>query len=120
MRGNMKQKSYKHEEYKYLVNIYWSDKDGVYVAEVPELPGCATHGSSIKAAATRINDAIEEWIESIEETRYPIPEPISTKKYSGKFVTRIPPEIHRRLTLKATEKGKSLNRFVEEILQEAV
>lgn len=116
----MKQKSYKHEEYKYLVNIYWSDKDGVYVAEVPELPGCATHGSSIKAAAGCINDAIEEWIESARETGYPIPEPMSSKKYSGKFVTRISPEVHRRLTLRAVQKGKSLNRFVEEILKEAV
>lgn len=116
----MKRKSYKHRQYKYLINIYWSEKDQVYVAEVPELPGCATHEDTIEKAAERVNFAIEEWIESAKETGYPIPEPLSTKKYSGRFVARISPEIHRSLTVKAAEKGQSLNRFVEEVLKEAV
>lgn len=113
-------KIYKHSQYKYLINIYWSEKDHVYVAEVPELPGCATHGNTVPQAATRIHDAIEEWIESARETKYPIPEPLSTKRYSGKFVARIAPELHRTLAVKAVQKRKSLNGLVEELLKEAV
>ena len=106
------------KKYKYLVVISWSEQDRAYVAEVPELPGCATHGASLAEASRRVEDAIQSWMEGAKEAGYLIPQPIVTKKYSGKFVTRIDPQLHRRLALKSTEEGKSLNRFVEEVLRE--
>ncbi len=114
----MKVKS-KKNKFKYLVTIAWSEEDQAYVAEAPELPGCATHGSSMNEASQKIEDAIDTWLKGAKESGYSIPEPVTTKIYSGKFITRIDPRLHRQLAIKSIEQGKSLNRFVEEILKEA-
>jgi predicted RNase H-like HicB family nuclease len=107
------------KEYLYIVNVYWSQEDGAFVAEVPELPGCASHGRTRPAAARNVDDAIETWIEGAKESGIKVPEPIATKKFSGKFVTRVEPRVHRALALKAETEGKSLNGFVQEVLEEA-
>lgn len=60
---------------KYEVIIYWSEEDGVFVAEVPELPGCAAHGSTQKAALASAQAAIRLWIDTAKEFGDPIPEP---------------------------------------------
>lgn len=48
-----KSRKYKHEKFKYLVNIEWSEEDEAYLARIPELRGLVTHGDSIKEAAQR-------------------------------------------------------------------
>ena len=48
----------------------------------------------------------------MESSGEPPPTPISAKAYSGKFIVRIPPEVHRALAIKAAEDGISLNRLV--------
>lgn len=113
-------KAKKKGGYKYGVRIYWSPEDDAYVAEVPELLGCATHGATFEEAARNAEDAIESWIMGAKAAGNPIPEPVATKKYSGKFMTRIQPQIHKALALKAEDNGKSLNRLVEEILEKSV
>ncbi len=100
-----------------MVNIRWDEKDRAYVAEVPELPGCATHGKTYEQAVRNAQDAIETWIEGARESKYAIPEPLAERKFSGKFVTRIDPELHRELTLHAKRSGKTLNGLVEEMLE---
>ena len=60
---------------KYEVIIYWSDEDQVFVAEVPELPGCSAHGSTQKAALASARDAIRLWIETAREFGDPVPQP---------------------------------------------
>jgi len=60
---------------KYLVIIYWSEEDGVYIAEVPELPGCMTHGDTQAAALDNANKAIQGWIDTATKFGDPIPEP---------------------------------------------
>jgi predicted RNase H-like HicB family nuclease len=61
--------------HRYEVIIYWSTEDGVYIAEVPELPGCAAHGDSQESALTNVNDAIALWIDTAREFGDPVPEP---------------------------------------------
>jgi predicted RNase H-like HicB family nuclease len=61
--------------YKYEVIIYWSKEDDLFVAEVPELPGCAAHGNSQEAALAHAQDAIRGWIDTAREFGDPIPEP---------------------------------------------
>ena len=61
--------------YKYEVIVYWSTEDGVFVAEVPELPGCAAHGESAEAAVKSAQRAIRLWIDTAKEFGDPIPEP---------------------------------------------
>jgi predicted RNase H-like HicB family nuclease len=60
---------------KYEVIIYWSDEDQVFVAEVPELPGCSAHGATQEAALASAQEAIRLWIETAREFGDPIPEP---------------------------------------------
>ena len=61
--------------HKYEVIIYWSNEDQVFVAEVPELPGCMAHGDSKAAALTNADEAIQLWIDTAQEFGDPIPEP---------------------------------------------
>jgi predicted RNase H-like HicB family nuclease len=60
---------------KYEIILYWSDKDKLYVAEVPELPGCSAHGKSREEALEQISQAIQLWVETAKEFGDPIPEP---------------------------------------------
>lgn len=60
---------------KYEIIIYWSDEDGVYIADVPELPGCMAHGSTQAAALKNAQDAIGLWIDTAMEFNDPIPVP---------------------------------------------
>ena len=61
--------------FKYEIILYWSNADDAFVAEVPELPGCAAHGDSQENALKNINQAMELWIDTAKEAGDPIPEP---------------------------------------------
>ena len=60
---------------KYEIIIYWSGEDDAFVAEVPELPGCAAHGASQELALANAQQAIQLWVETAREFGDPIPEP---------------------------------------------
>ncbi|HEV3202625.1 MAG TPA: type II toxin-antitoxin system HicB family antitoxin [Bryobacteraceae bacterium] len=60
---------------KYEVIIYWSEQDAAFIAEVPELPGCAAHGPTQEDALSNALDAIRLWIDTAKEFGDPIPEP---------------------------------------------
>jgi predicted RNase H-like HicB family nuclease len=60
---------------KYEVIIYWSEEDAAFIAEVPELPGCAAHGPTQEDALSNALDAIRLWIDTAKEFGDPIPEP---------------------------------------------
>ncbi|MBQ4256220.1 MAG: type II toxin-antitoxin system HicB family antitoxin [Oscillospiraceae bacterium] len=68
--------------YKYEIIIYWSDEDSAYIAEVPELAGCAADGQSVAQAAENVNTAIEEWIETAKMLGRTIPEPRGRLAYA--------------------------------------
>ena len=60
---------------KYEVIIYWSEEDRAFIAEVPELPGCAADGQTHREALTNVQVVIKEWIETAQELGRPIPQP---------------------------------------------
>ncbi|MBI4786135.1 MAG: type II toxin-antitoxin system HicB family antitoxin [Chloroflexi bacterium] len=60
---------------RYEVIIYWSDEDRAFIAEVPELPGCAADGTTYKDALANLEVIIQEWIETAKELGHPIPQP---------------------------------------------
>jgi predicted RNase H-like HicB family nuclease len=60
---------------KHGVIIYWSDEDGAFVAEAPELPGCMAHGATQEGALGNALDAIRLWLDTAREFGDPIPEP---------------------------------------------
>ncbi len=59
----------------YSMLIQWEPLDQIYVAIVPELPGCMTHGKTYEEAVIQCQDAIETWIEGSKELGLPIPQP---------------------------------------------
>ncbi len=65
--------------HKYEIIIYWSDKDQLFIAEVPELPGCNAHGITQKEALHNIEDAIDLWLETAKEFGHSIPQPKGRK-----------------------------------------
>jgi predicted RNase H-like HicB family nuclease len=62
-------------ELRYEVIIYWSDADDAFIAEVPELPGCAADGKTYELALANVQVIIEEWIETAKDLGRPIPQP---------------------------------------------
>ena len=60
---------------KYEVIIYWSEDDKAFVAEVPELPGCASDGATYQEALANVEVIVNEWIETAKELGRPIPQP---------------------------------------------
>lgn len=68
--------------YRYEIIVYWSDDDEAFIAEVPELPGCAADGQTYQQAIKNAEIVIEEWIETAKELRRPIPEPKGKLAYA--------------------------------------
>lgn len=60
---------------KYEIILYWSDEDKAFIAEVPELSGCAADGKTYKEALSNVEVIIQEWIETAKELGRPIPAP---------------------------------------------
>lgn len=60
---------------KYEIIIYWSAEDRAFIAEVPELPGCAADGKTRREALANAEVVIQEWIETAKELGRPIPQP---------------------------------------------
>ena len=60
---------------KYEVVIYWSGDDKAFIAEVPELPGCAADGPTPREGLANVETIAREWIETARDLGRPIPEP---------------------------------------------
>jgi len=71
-----------NNNYKYEIVIYWSEEDQAFIAEVPELPGCAADGSSYVEALANVDVIIQEWIETAKELGRAIPEPKGRLMYA--------------------------------------
>jgi len=61
--------------HKYEMIVYWSEEDGVFIVDVPELPGCMAHGDSAALAVENAQDAIDLWLDTARELGRPLPEP---------------------------------------------
>ena len=67
---------------KYELIIYWSEEDGAFIAEVPELAGCAADGATYEEAVRNVEVVIEEWIETATELGREIPVPRGRLAYA--------------------------------------
>ena len=67
---------------KYEIILYWSDEDCMFIAEVPELPGCMADGETRMEALSNAEQIINEWIETAKEMGRPIPTPKGKLRYA--------------------------------------
>jgi predicted RNase H-like HicB family nuclease len=63
------------DDVKYEIILYWSKEDQAFIAEVPELPGCAADGGTYQQAVANVEVVIREWIAMAQELGRPIPAP---------------------------------------------
>jgi predicted HicB family RNase H-like nuclease len=106
----------KNDHYTYRVT--WSDDDNEYVGLCIEFPSLSWLAKTPETALKGLRDLVSNIIKDMKENNELIPEPIASKQYSGKFMVRIPPEIHRDLAIKAAEAGVSLNRLASSKLSQ--
>ena len=97
---------------RYTYRITWSEDDQEYVGLCIEFPSLSWLAESPEAALQGIRNVVEEAVHDMENSGESPPPAISSKLFSGKFVVRIPPKVHRELALQAAEEGISLNRLV--------
>ena len=67
---------------KYEIILYWSEEDGAYIAEVPELAGCMADGATAKEALHNVEQIALEWIETARELGRSVPEPKGRLRYA--------------------------------------
>ena len=102
----------KRENSKYLYRITWSDEDAEYVGLCAEFPSLSWLSRTPEGALKGISKLVAEVVADLTDKQESVPEPLAVRRYSGKFMVRIPPEVHRTLTQQAAEQGVSINRFV--------
>ena len=97
---------------RYTYRITWSDDDQEYVGLCAEFPSLSWLARTPESALHGIRKAVEAAVIDMRNNKESPPTPISSRSYSGKFVVRVPPQVHRELATKAAEEGVSLNRLV--------
>ena len=96
---------------RYTYRVTWSEEDNEHVGLCAEFPSLSWLAPTPEAALKGIRKIVAEVVADLQASGEPVPTPLATKPYSGKFMVRVPPEIHRRLALEAAEAGVSLNRI---------
>jgi len=96
----------------YTYRVMWSPEDEEFVALCAEFPSLSFLAANQNKALQGMIALINEVLEDMQTEGELIPEPLSSKHYSGKFQLRIPPEQHRSLAIQAAEHGVSLNRYI--------
>jgi len=97
---------------RYTYRVTWSEDDQEHVGLCAEFPSLSWLDRDPERALAGIRKVVRSAVTDMRKRDEPIPEPISARRFSGKFVVRVPPETHRALTLQAAESGVSLNRLV--------
>jgi len=115
----MKSSELKSKAARYTKIVEWSEEDGCFVGSAPPLIGQCCHGKDETKVYAKLCQIVEEWIGLLEGDGHALPESLAAKKFSGKFVLRVEPAIHRRLAAKALAAGESLNSYCVKTLVKA-
>lgn len=97
---------------KYTYRVTWSEEDGEYVGLCAEFPSLSWLARTQEDALAGIRDVVGEIVRDMRESGEDVPVPLATRSYSGKFTVRIPPSVHRKLSIQAAEARVSFNRLV--------
>jgi predicted HicB family RNase H-like nuclease len=115
----MNRKQVKEQAARYAKFVEWSDEDGCFIGRCPGLFDGGVQGSDEARVYKELCETVEEWIELLHKDGAPLPEPLAGKKFSGRFVLRVEPALHRRLAAKALAAGESLNTYCARTLCKA-
>jgi len=96
---------------KYTYRVTWSEEDGEFVGLCAEFPSLSWLSPDPEEALKGVRSLVKNCVEDMVQNGETFPSPISTRQYSGKFMVRVPPEVHRHLATEAVESGVSLNRI---------
>jgi predicted HicB family RNase H-like nuclease len=96
---------------RYTYRVTWSAEDKEYVGLCAEFPSLSWLASSPEGALRGVRTLVADAIKDMRSNGEAIPEPLASRHFSGKFLVRVPPEIHRLLAVEAAEAGVSLNRL---------
>ena len=97
---------------RYTYRVTWSEEDNEYVGLGAEFPSLSWLESSPEDALSGIRSLVKKVVADLKRNKETVPEPISTRPFSGKFMVRVPPAVHRLLAIQAAESGVSLNRLI--------
>lgn len=124
MKGRVKEQKgieyYTQLPYSILLHQVEDEGKKYWIAEVPELPGCKSHGSTVEEAVKSVEEAKKDWITDSLEEGESIPVPIEIDRYSGKILVRMSRSLHRALSLIAEAEKLSLNQLIVTILAKEV
>ena len=106
----------------YLKLVEWSEEDRCYIGSAPPLIGPCCHGADEADVFRQLCRIVDEWIAIHEQDGRALPDPVvpPEKKFSGRFVLRIDPQLHKALAICSVKEGKSLNAYLTERLMEVV
>jgi len=106
----------------YSILLHEVDEEGekYWIAEVPELPGCKSHGSSVEEAVNSVEEAKKDWILDSLKSREEVPTPVERDRYSGRMLVRMSRSLHRSLALIAEAEQQSLNQLIVTMLAKEV
>ncbi len=96
---------------KYTYRVTWSEEDNEYIGLCVEFPSLSWLAATPEASLVGIRTVVADVVADLQANSEPVPEPLAVKEYSGRFMVRIPPALHRQLALEAAEAGISLNRL---------
>ncbi|MDR3176585.1 MAG: type II toxin-antitoxin system HicB family antitoxin [Desulfovibrio sp.] len=96
----------------YAYRVIWSEEDQEYIGLCAEFPSLSWLAGDQEGALHGIVALIKDTVADMKAGGESVPEPFALQKYSGKFMIRTTPELHRHLAMQAAEAGVSLNRLV--------
>jgi predicted HicB family RNase H-like nuclease len=96
----------------YTYRVIWSEEDAQCVGLCAEFPSLSWLAPTPEEALQGIHKTVTGVVKDMKANGEHVPKPISSRQYSGKFVVRVPPEVHRKLAVEAAEENISLNRLV--------
>ena len=91
--------------------VTWSEEDEEYLGLCAEFPSLSWLAAEPEEALRGIRQVVAEVVAYMIIAGESLPEPLALRHYSGKFMVRIPPDVHRKLAIEAAEAGVSLNRL---------
>ena len=116
----MTKKEIRAQAARYMKFVEWSEEDKCFIGRCPELFIGGVHGDDEAKVYTELCATVDEWVELLHSKGTEFPSTLAgLKEFSGKFVIRVEPGLHRRLAVKAIAAGESLNSFCVKALAKA-